>query len=206
MKRLLVAVCVGLAVLLALRHPAPAPAIATVAPSSASAPLSQRFRKGHPATQTGASVVYVVGAVAHPGLYRMQAGARVNDAVRLAGGLRADADPAAVNLAQRVNDGEEIDVLHLGESAPAKTREGARKSMARKRVSLPPGASIDVNTADEQALASIPGIGPTLAERIVEYRRVNGPFASLDELADVAGMTQRRIDAMAGYATVTAPQ
>lgn len=146
--------------------------------------------------------MYVVGAVVRPGLYRVQAGARVNDAVRLAGGLRGDADPAAVNLAQRVSDGEEIDVLRVGESAPARTRQRARKPAARKRVSLPAGTIVDVNTADERVIASIPGIGATLALRIVEYRRLNGPFASLDELADVAGMTQRRIDAMAAYATV----
>ena len=53
-----------------------------------------------------------------------------------------------------------------------------------------------MNAADASALASLPGIAPTLAARIVEYRRVNGPFASVDELADVAGMTQRRIDAL----------
>ncbi|HLI97350.1 MAG TPA: helix-hairpin-helix domain-containing protein, partial [Candidatus Baltobacteraceae bacterium] len=63
-----------------------------------------------------------------------------------------------------------------------------------------------VNTADAQTLASIPGIGSTLASRIVEYRRLNGPFASLDELADVAGMTQRRVDAMSGYASVNTSQ
>jgi competence protein ComEA len=131
-------------------------------------------------------------------LYRVPAGARVNDAIQRAGGLRAEADPAAVNLAERVSDGEEIRVLRLGETgAPARksTQRAARKA-------LPAAAPIDLNAADAQALASIPGIGPTLAARIVEFRRINGPFASLDELADVAGMTQRRIDAMSAYVTV----
>lgn len=147
-----------------------------------------------------ASVVYVAGAVARPGLYRLPPGARANDAVERAGGLRADADPAAVNLAERVSDGEEIRVLRLGESTP-RARRGKRKTASRT-VFAPAQASIDLNAADEHALASIPGIGPTLAARIVEYRHLNGPFGSLDELADVAGMTQRRIDAVSAYVTV----
>ena len=204
MKRLLVLACVAVAVLAALRRPAPAPAI-----SSAGSPLpppvktaaSQHSRKGHPfVANSSASIVYVVGAVLHPGLYRLQAGARINDAIERAGGLRADADPAAVNLAERVSDGEEIHVLRTGETARPQRRS------TRKTSSPPPARSIDVNDADAQALASIPGIGPTLASRIVTYRRLNGPFASLDELADVAGMTQRRIDAMAAYVTINNPQ
>lgn len=200
MKRLLVLGCAAVAVLLALRRPAPPPAISAVPPVAASARSahSQHSRKGHPsAANTGASVVYVVGAVAHPGLYRLQLGARVNDAVERAGGFRTGADPAAVNLAERVSDGEEIHVLRLGETAAAPPRRSKRK-----RASPAPAQPVDVNAADAQSLAKIPGIGPTLAERIVAYRDLNGPFGSLDELADVAGMTQRRIDAIAEYATV----
>jgi competence protein ComEA len=200
MKRLLVLGCAALAAVLALRRPAPPPAIAPVT-SPALPPAraaSQHSRKGHPfAASSGTSVVYVVGAVERPGLYRLQSGARINDAVERAGGLRADADPAAVNLAERVSDGEEIHVLRMGETAPAAPRRSRRKA-----ASPPPLQPIDLNAADENALASIPGIGPTLASRIVAFRRLNGPFESLDELADVAGMTQRRIDAMAEYVRV----
>jgi competence protein ComEA len=207
MKRLLVTVCIGVAVLLALRRPAPAPAISAAVAAPAGMPVSQHFRKGQSSARLrGASVVYVTGAVAHPGLYSLATGARVNDAVRLAGGLRADADPAAVNLAERVTDGEEIDVLRVGQSPPSRTRQRARKSATRKRRLPDSGSPIDINTADQQSLATIPGIGPMLASRIVTYRRLNGPFASLDELADVAGMTQRRIDALAAYASVNTSQ
>lgn len=147
--------------------------------------------------------MYVVGAVLHPGLYRVRSGARINDAVERAGGLRADADPAAVNLAERVNDGEEIHVLRIGEITSAAARP--RRRSKRKTFAAPPDRPIDLNAAGAQSLAAIPGIGPTLAGRIVAYRRLNGPFASLDELADVAGMTQRRIDAMAAYVGVNNP-
>lgn len=202
MKRLLVAACALVAGFLALHRPPSAPALVAAAALPSAAP-SQHSRKGHPfAAHAGESVVYVVGAVLHPGLYRVGADARIEEAVRRAGGLRADADPAAVNLAQRVRDGEEIDVLRAGESAPA-TRRTKRKKTARTAFSQR-SQSVDLNGADERTLAQIPGIGAALAARIVEYRRLNGPFASFDELADVAGMTQRRIDAVAAYATINA--
>lgn len=203
MKRPLVLGAAAIAVLLALHRPAPTPAIVPFEPPKAG--NSQQLHKGHPSAASAANTVYVVGAVTHPGLYRLHAGARVDDAVRRAGGLRADADPAAVNLAERVTDGEEIRVLRLGEALPAPVRRNTRKR-ASPALAAPSQASVDLNAADEQALAAIPGIGQTLASRIVQYRRLNGPFASLDELADVAGMTQRRIDAMAAYVSVNASQ
>lgn len=197
MKRLLVlAGVVALALLLALhRPPAPAAAI-TVAPPSA----SQTFHKGHPPrAPIQQSVVYVAGAVRHPGLYTLPANARVNDAVQRAGGMSATADPSSINLAERISDGEEIRVPLAGEATPAP----AHRTRNRKTHARTPDISIDVNAADAASLASLPGIGETLAERIVEYRNLNGPFASLDELADVAGMTQRRIDAVLPYLRIS---
>lgn len=198
MKRLVVLVCAAAAVALALRHPAPPAAIASVPAPQA----SQRLRKGHPPSRvSSATVVYVVGAVAHAGLYTLPAGARVSDAVRRAGGFRSDADVSTVNLAQLLSDGEEIHVLRIGETPLAGVRRTSRKARARKARAAP-STRLDLNRTDAAALSSLPGIGPTLAERIVQFRRLNGPFDSLDELADVAGMTQRRIDALALYVTV----
>lgn len=199
MKRLLVLGVLAAAAALAFLRPAPGPAIAQVPAPRAS--VSQHSRKGASSTPAY-SVVYVVGAVAHAGLYRVSAGARANDAIERAGGMRADADPSAVNLAERVSDGEEIRVPRIGEAAPTPRRRAATHKRTRSKGFSAPAAPVDLNSADAQMLASIPGIGPTLAERIVEYRRLNGPFASLDELADVAGMTQRRIDAMSAFVTV----
>ncbi len=145
--------------------------------------------KSRPAPQL---VVYVAGEVRHPGLYRVPPGARANDAVEKAGSFSNAADRAAVNLAEIVQDGEEIRVPRTGESAP-RSRKIARKKRARLRMSL------NVNSASAGELARVPGLGQTLAERIVAYRAQNGPFASLDELADVSGFTPRRIDALAQY-------
>lgn len=197
-RLLVIAGAAALALLFVHRPPAPAGVITT----ASVAPPSQGSRKGHPSGDPANAVVYVVGAVKRPGLYRVPAGARVNDAVLRAGGLLPQADPAAVNLAQRLSDGEEIRVLRAGETAVTQPRSS--RSRARKRS---PGASaaasaIELNSADAATLASLPGIGATLAERIVEYRNINGPFASLDELADVGGMTQRRVDAVSPFLTL----
>jgi competence protein ComEA len=97
-----------------------------------------------------------------------------------------------VNLAEIVQDGEEIRVPRTGESMPR-----ARKTVRRKRARV--RMSVDLNSASAGELAQVPGLGQTLAERIVAYRAQNGPFASLDELADVSGFTPRRIDTLAQY-------
>lgn len=194
MKRTMIFAAAGALALLALWRPAASPSTLTVA--NPPPQFTQSSRKGHPFVARAKAVVYVAGAVARPGLYAVGGDGRVNDAVQLAGGLRADADREAVNLAQHVADGEEIRVARIGESTPRPVRGRTRRKV---RATL---ANVDLNTADQPALSSLPGVGATLAQRIIEYRRLNGPFASLDELADVAGMTQRRIDAIAPYVTV----
>jgi competence protein ComEA len=193
MNRILIPAVAAAAVLLAFWRPA-TPA-AGISMSTSPPAAAQHLRKGHPSRSAAPSkvVVYVAGAVVHAGLYTLAAGARAQDAVARAGGLRADADAAGVNLAQHVSDGEEIAVPRQGETPP----RTARTRAVRKKAATP--AAVNLNAADASALASLPGVGPTLAARIVEYRRLNGPFASVDELADVAGMTQRRIDALLPY-------
>jgi len=131
----------------------------------------------------------------------MPRGARAADAVARAGGMTAGADPVGVNLAAPLVDGDEIAVPKVGEKLrKLHTARGTRRRHKSKQaLSDASMASVDINSADAATLAQLPGIGQRLAERIVEYRRVNGAFASLDELADVAGMTDRRIDAIAPY-------
>jgi competence protein ComEA len=171
-----------------------------------------------PRVTPAATVVYVAGAVVHPGMYALANDARAYDAVTKAGGFTHDADTVAVNLAAHVADGDEIAVPHLGDAAPAASRAHhhasgrASKHKARggrrrrtPRVDDAPARPIDLNTANESALEAIPGIGPTLATRIVEFREVNGPFATIDALADVAGITPSKFDEMAPFLTVDHP-
>ena len=152
-------------------------------------------------------VVYVAGAVRKPGLYHLSAGSRGIDAVHAAGGLSAQADPAGVNLAEQLEDGEQITAPVIGERTfkrPAsRAHRGNHKRRKRRSNVLTPIAPIDLNSADAQMLAQLPGIGDELARRIIAFRGANGPFASLDELADVAGMTPRLIASLTPYLTIS---
>lgn len=127
-------------------------------------------------------LVHVLGAVANPGLVELAAGARVVDAVAAAGGFTADADPAGVNLARPVVDGEQLVVLAIGQVPPPGQGKG------------PAGDATDVdglvhlNTADVAALDTLPRIGPALAQRIIDWRDANGPFTSIDQLLEVTGI------------------
>ena len=166
-----------------------------------------------PASQT---LVYVAGDVFRPGVYAVDPLGRVRDAVARAGGTRPDADLVAINLAAHLADGDEIVVPRRGEAAPARDARGSARSGAkrgshgshrkrghRRRKPVadgpPPVAEVDINSADAATLATVPGIGDGLAERIVAYRAQNGAFASVDELLDVAGITEHRLDALIPY-------
>ncbi|RBY95338.1 competence protein ComEA [Blastococcus sp. TF02-8] len=144
------------------------------APAGASAPPSTPV--GEMAETSDTVVVSVVGQVARPGLVTLPSGARIADALDAAGGLLPGADPASVNLAAPVSDGEQIAVaLPAAPPAPGAVAPAA-------------GGRVDLNAAGVAELDALPGIGPVLAQRIVEYRTRNGPFGSVDELDDVPGI------------------
>jgi competence protein ComEA len=242
-------------------HQDPAPPIASLAAGSSLAGTPSGTAGGMPAVpqapqprRTDARVtVYVAGAVVRAGVYALPAGSRGVDALHAAGGAHGNADLVAVNLAQPLEDGEEIVVPVVGADSPAAAGSGSvrrsRRARAdgdtgtvrkahrkrtrkhRKRRAAPVDASsgdvsgardasdanagpatstsaadlptetVDLNTADESELETLPGIGASLAARIVEFREINGPFASPDDLLDVGGMTQGRLDAIEPYVT-----
>jgi len=196
MIRVLTVFAVLVLAALAIWHPAPRPAIAVESTPSPRSQIGRSVRRFNAAAPQAAAVVYVVGAVARPGLYRVVEGARIDDAVRAAGGMRADANPAGVNLAAHASDGDEILVPRLGDSVPRSSRTRGARSSAKTH------AIVEVNDASAQMLASVPGIGATIAARIVEIRERDGAFTSLDELLDVAGMTPRRLDVAQRYLRV----
>ncbi len=131
-----------------------------------------------------AVVVHVAGAVHAPGLYRLTSGARVAAALERAGGPSPRADLDALNLAARVQDGQQVVVPRAG----AVTRAGGGLGAAGPKPSL--------GSATAEQLQELDGIGPTLAERIVEYRATHGGFRSLDELAEVDGIGEQRLQAL----------
>ncbi|HEY8825536.1 MAG TPA: SLBB domain-containing protein [Candidatus Limnocylindria bacterium] len=123
-------------------------------------------------------VVDVAGAVAHPGVYRLAAGSRIADALAAAGGATEDADAVALNRAAPVRDGQRVYVPRPGEMVPA----GAAGSDAQLK--------IDVNHATAAELEALPGIGPTIAARIVRSRGSH-PFARIEELQTRGLVTAR---------------
>ena len=128
-------------------------------------------------------LVHVLGAVARPGLVELDAGARVVDAIAAAGGLTADADPAGVNLARPLVDGEQLAVPVVGQVPPPAAAGGAPGAG-----SGPAHGLVHLNTAGVAELDTLPRIGPALAQRILDWRDANGPFTSVDQLLDVAGI------------------
>jgi competence protein ComEA len=182
----------------ALWHPA-RPIVQSSAATNAATPAPFPSAARRPRRRRDAAedlIVYVAGAVRKPGLYHLRAGDRNAQAVALAGGLSTSADPAGINLAQHADDGDEIYVPAAGEArhGPQSGRRAHRRA-ARP----PPGESVDVNRAGADELAAVPGIGRAVAQRIVELREREGAFASLDELLDVAGMTQTRLERARPY-------
>jgi len=160
-------------------------------------------------------VVYVAGEVNKPGVYTFAAGARTQEALARAGGSKPDADLVAVNLAAPLDDGAEIAVPKIGETrAPSRRASGPRVRAShaprgRGRRPRHPRASddgvprsVDLNAADANQLATLPGLGPALAQRIIDYRNVNGPFTSTDELADISGITPHLQEELANYLVV----
>ena len=136
----------------------------------------------------GEVYVHVAGAVRRPGLVRVPAGARVAEAVFRAGGPGRKADLTGVNLAAQVEDGQQVVVPAAGAAASATGQAGAPAA--------PTGVKPSLGSATVEQLDEIDGIGPTLAERIVEYRTENGGFRSLDELQDVDGIGEKRLETL----------
>lgn len=144
-------------------------------------------------TAAGVLLVHVVGQVRRPGVVRLPPGARVLDAVQAAGGATSSADLNHLNLARLVADGEQIVVPKPGESiqaggSPGAGGTGVGSSGQGSTGGGSVGGLIDLNAADASALDSLPGVGPVLAQRILDWRAQHGRFSSVDELGEVTGI------------------
>ncbi|HEL2246472.1 TPA: helix-hairpin-helix domain-containing protein [Streptococcus suis] len=144
-------------------------------------------------------VVDVKGAVEKPGLYTLEAGARVNDAVEAAGGLTSQADPKSINLAQKLSDEAVVYVASKDEniSVVASTTTSSAMSQEEKTTSL-----VNLNTATEADLQTISGIGAKRAADIIAYREANGGFKSVDDLNNVSGIGDKTMESIRPYVTV----
>lgn len=151
-----------------------------------SVPTSSQSAKGSASPSGPRVTVHVVGAVKKPGVYELPEGSRITDAVKSAGGLAEDAHPELVNLAAKLIDGQQI--ILPGDSTQSQNPNLPAPSN---------NAKISINTADAQTLQELPGIGPALAERIIDFRTENGPFSSVEELDAVSGIGPAMLEKLA---------
>jgi len=152
-----------------------------------------------PSPSPASILVYVTGWVRKPGVYQLRQGDRVIDAIRLAGGAKHGADLASVNLAAFLTDAQQITVAKRG--AVGAVASGGSGSLG----GAGPGATgglININTATLEELESLPGIGPALGQRILDYRTEHGPFRTVDELTNVSGIGDKRLADLRPKATV----
>ena len=142
-------------------------------------------------------VVYVAGAVNRPGVVQLAEGARAKDAVDACGGFLPTADTNGVNLAQKLKDGMQVTVPEKMTAAAQSAATQGVTGGAYVGSSKPlPEGMVNINTADEKELDKLPGIGPAMAKRIVEYRTENGAFQAPEEIKRVKGIGDAKYEKM----------
>ena len=166
---------------------------------------------GADAAGSGQIVVDVDGAVAHPGLYKLPLGSRVQAALAAAGGLSPQADAHRINRAAKLHDGQKLYVLSQGESAPPLAASGDQGCEGHSCTSTDGGVAgsdtegqglVNINTANATQLTQLPGVGPAIAQKIIDYRTANGPFTSVDDLTKVPGIGAAKLAQIKSHARV----
>jgi len=134
--------------------------------------------------------VHIVGAVPRPGLYEFPDGARIQDAIDAAGGLLAVADESSLNLAAPLTDGQQLNIPFKAgaELTPAVFSTPAVEAEFPTPASDTSQDLVNLNTATVEELDALPGIGPTTAQKIIDYREENGPFIDIEEIMQVSGI------------------
>lgn len=163
------------------------------APARIAPPATSDISDDSQDASVGTLFVHVAGAVRNPGLYEVVDGARVADAIAAAGGALKRAELDLLNLAQPVTDGMKVDVPRPGSSATVPDATSSTPSS---------DGTVSINSADQTALETIPGIGPVRAAAILAYRDERGGFATLEELLEVSGIGPATYEALLPYVTL----
>lgn len=136
--------------------------------------------------------IYVTGAVNKPGLVKVAEGARAADAINACGGLLPIADSEKINLAQNLKDGQQLKVPEKDRSNLKVDPSKIDQSKADLSNNGGSGELVNINTADEKALDTLPGIGPAMAKRIIEYRETEGAFQSIEDIKKIRGIGEAK--------------
>lgn len=159
------------------------------------------------AAEADVVVVHIAGAVQMPGVVRLPVGSRVHEAVEAAGGAAPEAELSAVNLAAQVQDGQQFHIPTIEEvasgnypvpSALAASVSGAAPESGSATGADPDPVPVNINTAAAEELSKLPGVGPVLSQRILEWRSAHGAFTSLDQLDAVAGIGPKMLQSLRG--------
>ena len=194
------------------RSPAPGPGGGGAGLASSAGPASSGgATSGGDTAGSGQIVVDVDGAVAHPGLYKLPADSRVQAALAAAGGLSPQADAHRINRAAKLHDGQKLYVLSQGESTPPLAASSGQGCEGQACTSAEGGLSgsdpegqglVNINTANAAQLTQLPGVGPAVAQKIIDYRTANGPFTSVDDLTKVPGIGAAKLAQIKSHACV----
>ena len=138
--------------------------------------------------------VYVTGQVRHPGVITLQEGDRVTDAIDLAGGCLPEADLNGINMALRVKDEGMYYVPSIGEEIPGDVQANISGEESDGKV--------NINIADQSLLETLPGIGPSKSQKILEYREKNGNFNSIEEIMNIAGIAEKTFESLKDFITI----
>jgi competence protein ComEA len=177
------------------------PSTVQVVASDASRRLTTEAPVGTSPSPAATVVVDVAGWVRRPGVFELLQGDRVIDAIQRAGGAKPGADLTSVNLAALLTDGEQIVVVKRGSGAASGSSSGSSTSGGDSGAGGS-GALVNVNTATLDQLESLPGIGPALGQRIIDYREQHGPFRKVEDLLNVSGIGDQRLADMRSKVTV----
>ena len=194
------------------RSPAPGPGGGGAGlASSAGSGSAGGATSGGDTAGSGQIVVDVDGAVAHPGLYKLPADSRVQAALAAAGGLSPQADVHRINRAAKLHDGQKLYVLSQGESTPPLAASSGQGCEGQACTSAEGGVAgsdaegqvlVNINTANAAQLTQLPGVGPAIAQKIIDYRTANGPFTSVDDLTKVPGIGAAKLAQIKSHARV----
>lgn len=194
------------------RSPAPGPGGGGAGLASSAGPASSGgATSGGDTAGSGQIVVDVDGAVAHPGLYKLPPDSRVQAALAAAGGLSPQADAHRINRAAKLHDGQKLYVLSQGESTPPLAASSGQGCEGQACTSAEGGVAgsdaegqglVNINTANATQLTQLPGVGPAIAQKIIDYRTANGPFTSVDDLTKVPGIGAAKLAQIKSHARV----
>lgn len=134
--------------------------------------------------------VHLVGEIVNPGIYQLDSGSRVMDAVFSAGGFTKSADDASVNLARELTDGEQIVIFKTGQAPQTQTG------------SVGAASQISLNRSSQAELEDLPGVGPALAQRIIDWRTANGGFKKKEDLLSISGIGEKLFAAIKNQVTL----